>query len=59
MTKKYKKIVRDPELTEWVRLIIERNDKEELTQQEIEDMIYCGFEEYTRRYCISASRTLH
>tara|TARA_R110000824_G_scaffold92041_1_gene223524 strand:+ start:1777 stop:1956 length:180 start_codon:yes stop_codon:yes gene_type:complete len=59
MSKKYKKIVRDPELTEWVKLIIARNNKEELTQQEIEDMIYCGFDEYARRYCLSVSRTLH
>ena len=32
---------------------------DKLSQEEIEDIIYCGFQEYEKRYCISMSRTIH
>ena len=43
---------RDLELVDFFARALRDLDK--LTQEEIENIIYCGFEEYERRYCFTA-----
>jgi len=48
---------RDLELVDFFARALRDIDK--LSQEEIEDIIYCGFQEYEKRYCITMSRTIH
>lgn len=48
---------RDLELVDFFARALRDIDK--LSQEEIEDIIYCGFAEYERRYCMTVSRTIH
>jgi len=48
---------RDIELVDFFKKALE--DIDTLSQEEIENIIYCGFAEYERRYCITMSRSIH
>jgi len=48
---------RDLELVDFFARALRDIDK--LSQEEIEDIIYCGFQEYERRYCMTMSRSIH
>ncbi len=48
---------RDTELVDFFKKALE--DIDTLSQEEIENIIYCGFEEYEKRYCITMSRSIH
>jgi len=48
---------RDLELVDFFARALRDLDK--LSQEEIENIIYCGFQEYDPRHCITMSRSIH
>jgi len=48
---------RDLELVRYLKESLK--DMDTLTEEEISNIIYSGFSEYEKRYCITIPRTLH